>query len=420
MKLKNRRAWLVLLWIVPITVALAGCGGVPQPNNTPTQGSGSTGQVVPPDPPPSQALYLTALDGIEGFAINPTDGSLKPLPGSPFASSTHTSVLAASPSGSLALGIAFSPGNTIWVLRIDSQGAMQADTSPALQFPSSFGLETLFPNVAFSASGKMIYLANYIGPLILSAHGFDAKAGTITPTASSQVQFPYTPCADPPFCDMTFLSVAGSSHGAAGEHVWVQFADFGFHLNGSEQLEPMPISADGTIGPNPDGITTAALFPSVSTWSIFSDGVVTVEQVPCCGVVNLGSYVFNNGRLVAMQGCVFFETGCPSAASIVLHPNQKLAIIGGVDGHLFTATRDEAGNLSLPVPMNISIGVSADQLVLDQDGKYLYVMPGLSNQIFGFSVDANSGVLQAIPGSPWSVPGTGTRSFFTMRLPATH
>jgi hypothetical protein len=425
MKLENRRALLFLCWIFLFGIALAGCSGVLHQNTSPTQSSGSTGPTASPDPPPSQVLYVTAVDGIEGFAINPADGSLKTLPGSPFASSTHTGVLQASPSGSLALGIAFSPGNTIWVLRIDSKGAMQADATPALQFPSSSGFEASFPNVAFSSSGKTVYLANYVGPLILSAHGFDEKAGTIAAAASSQVQFPYTPCTDP-FCTYTLLSVAGFSHGAAGEHVWVDFGECGFHLDCAQQLEPMPISADATIGPNPDGITYA-FSPSLvllSPWSIFSDGAITVGQVPCCAVVDLASYVFNNGRLVRMRGCVFFDPGCPNAVSIVLHPDHKLAIIGNADGGLSTATRDGAGSLSLPVPTNISIGVSADQLVLDRDGKYLYVMPRTMNQIFGFSIDADAGVLRAIPGSPWSVSGSvdavGTRSAITMRLPAPH
>lgn len=366
---------------------------------------------------------MTASDGVEGFAINPADGSLKSLLGSPFASSIQPTVLEASPSGSMALGIS---GHTVWVLRIDNRGAMQADPTPTLQFPSSDAFISVhFSPVAFGASGKTVYLANYVGPSILSAHAFDEKAGTIAPAASSQVQFPYQPCSDPTFCgDNGVMTVAGYSNGAAGEYVWADWFICPFHMDCVEELFPMRISSAGAIGPIPVGssgpITTYNDTSTFLAWSIFSDGAVTAEQVACCGSPFLGSYALQNGNIVAMQGCVFWEPGCPNVASIVMHPNHKLAIIGNSDGRLSTATRDAGGNLSLPVASSVSIGVAADQLVLDQDGKYLYVMPSTANQVFGFSIDANTGVLQAIPGSPWSVGSStfsvGTRSFFTVRL----
>jgi hypothetical protein len=218
--------------------------------------------------------------------------------------------------------------------------------------------------------------------------------------------------------------MAGYSADTGGDHVWVEIGDCGFHIDCEVTLNPMPVADGGaTIGP-PSGIAIQPNANEVHAFSIFNDGVVTVEQITCCSVTALGSYILSNIRLVVMKGCAIADPACADAESIAMHPNQKLAIVGGFDGRLFTATRDPAGNLSNPVPTSFSIGTIADRLVFDPGGKFLYVMSSQTNLIFGFSVDSNAGVLQGVPGSPWMVPGTspadGVFAPIAIRLPAPH
>jgi len=51
------------------------------------------------------------------------------------------------------------------------------------------------------------------------------------------------------------------------------------------------------------------------------------------------------------------------------------------------------------------------QLLFEQGGKYLYAIPNATDLIYGFSVDANIGELQPVPGSPFAVTALNISDF---------
>ncbi len=59
-------------------------------------------------------------------------------------------------------------------------------------------------------------------------------------------------------------------------------------------------------------------------------------------------------------------------------------------------------------PVNISV-FSANPLAVDPSGKFLYVGSGLSYQapsVYAFAINATTGALTPVPGSPITVDGT--------------
>lgn len=381
-------------------------------NNSAAPATGNT----PAASTQNQALYVIGANGIQGFTIG-SDGSLTAIPGGPFASSIHARSLIPSPSGRsiLALDCCGADGILrVWVLRVDPSGTLRADSTPALQaIPQPRGA---FPSLGISSSGKFIYLSEFMGPAVVSAHSFDEAGGTVSSTPSSQFQFGI-PCSDVMFCSQS-TTIAGDSVAAGTEYLWVKYGNCGFHVDCDNLLQPLPVSGNGaTLGTAVAGTTNTggSEFTGIS---IVAGAAVEVHHLECCTVTSIGSYAFQNGQLTPAQGCAFDDPACVSAWSVALHPDQQMVLIGTGTG-LLMSRRDAAGNLSTPVATNISLPTRADNLLFDQGGHNIYVL-GFDNSIFGFSVDANTGTMKPVPGSPWTLGLFDTASAVIMELPGTH
>ena len=366
-----------------------------------------------PAPPPSatnattEALYIGTASGIAGYAISPNDGSLSALSGSPFAPSVRALSLIANPAAPFILAEDLNSG--YWALRVNAQGALETTANlPLATNPHGF------PSLGVSASGKTIFLGNYLGPLLVSAHSFDVNTGSISPSPTSQTQFP-NGCGDPSLCSEE-IEIMGDSTAPSAEYLWVQFTNCGFHMDCDNPLEPVAVSNGGaTLAASPVGATNSG-GSSVSAASVFPGGAVVVQQLTCCTLTSIGSYVLQNGKLMSAAGCAVETAACASAWSVAIHPNQTLVMIGTTDNTLLTATRDAAGNLSMPLATNIRLPMAADKLLLDGSGQHLYVL-GSQNLIFGFAVDAATGTLKAIAGSPWSAPAYTAATGVIAKLP---
>lgn len=409
MKATSPLSWLYLC-LLSITIWNLGCGSAQNPSIPPSPVTGA------PHDAATQALYVVTRDAVSGFAIQPADGSLIPLSGSPFALPVNLSSLIANPAAPFILASDADDSSRIWALHVNTQGSLQIGSAPALQSVAPFEP----PNkLAFSSSGKIVYLSNYLGPMVVSAHSFDETSGSIATRPTSQTGFP-APCNDPSLCSQD-LSILGDSTAPDAQYLWVQYTSCGFHQDCNNSLEPIPVSTDGaTLAPNPAGATNSE-GSSVSGASMFSGGVVLVQQITCCLFTQLESYIFNGGKLASAIGCSGLNragdpTACATAWSVIIHPNQKLVIIGTTDNRLLTAARDSAGNLSMPVDTGITLAMQPDKLLFDQSGQHVYVL-GAQNLIYGFSVDANGGTLKLIPGSPWTVPTYSASTGVIIQLP---
>jgi 6-phosphogluconolactonase len=93
------------------------------------------------------------------------------------------------------------------------------------------------------------------------------------------------------------------------------------------------------------------------------------------------------------------------ATSVVIHPSGKFLYIanpgqGENDVSLFDINSD--GTVTEVTPRT-PVGTLPFLLAMDNAGGFLYVANALSNSISAFSIDASSGVLTAVTGSPFSI-----------------
>lgn len=391
---------LLFVCILSSTIWNAGCGM-------------SSSQPVPPSGTPevsntTQALYVGTASGIAGYGIHQPDGKLTALSGSPFAPFLRPLVMRPNPGAPFILAEDLNAG--FWALRVNPQGTLEATAN--LPFPATaYG----FPSFGVSASGNTIFLGNYLRPQMVSAHSFDVNTGKISPSPLSVTQFP-TGCGDPSLCSED-IAIVGDSAPPSAEYLWVQYTSCGFHQDCDNPLEPVAVTgAGGNLAASPVGGTSSG-----GSWnsgvSLFPGGLIVVQQLTCCSVTSIGSYVVQSGSLVSAGGCPFDTAACATAWSVATHPEQNLVVIGTTDNTLLAATRDSAGNLSMPFPTNITLPMRPERLLFDHSGQHLYVL-GSQNLIFGFDVDAATETLMPIAGSPWSTPTYASYTGIIARLPS--
>jgi 6-phosphogluconolactonase len=117
----------------------------------------------------------------------------------------------------------------------------------------------------------------------------------------------------------------------------------------------------------------------------------------------------NSGELTEISGSPY-SVG-DGAHYVVLHPSGKFLYVanpgtaGASEDDISLFTIASNGSLS-EVPPRTSVGPNASQpniLAMDPAGGFLYVANTGSNNISVFSIDASSGVLSQVAGSPFSV-----------------
>jgi len=84
---------------------------------------------------------------------------------------------------------------------------------------------------------------------------------------------------------------------------------------------------------------------------------------------------------------------------VVEDTNQHLYIAGGAGVYAYNV------NTTLPSAITgspFAAGTGPNQLRIDPSGRFVYVVNTGSSTISGYSINATSGVLSAVPGSPFS------------------
>ncbi|HET6180815.1 MAG TPA: beta-propeller fold lactonase family protein [Candidatus Sulfotelmatobacter sp.] len=111
----------------------------------------------------------------------------------------------------------------------------------------------------------------------------------------------------------------------------------------------------------------------------------------------------NSGILTALVGSPF--TAGPSVQSIVIHPSKKFlyaANSGGSSGTVSQFLIASDGTLTEQTPRTV-VGTVPTLLAMDSAGAFLYVANSGSLDISVFSIDAGTGTLSAVAGSPFSI-----------------
>lgn len=146
-------------------------------------GSGGPPQVSVPgadslaSDPGGWFLYVSASKGIYGFQINPVNGSLRPIKGSPF-QAPQGIVLAMDPSGNYL----YSVSSMAMSYRIDrSSGALSA-TNKSISLP--------FGAVPFTVTGPYLYLLQSASPPRIAGYRLNADSGAFNAVPGSPYKNP--------------------------------------------------------------------------------------------------------------------------------------------------------------------------------------------------------------------------------------
>jgi len=145
-------------------------GGLSNPNGSgnPPLYSASGAFSIDADPG-GWFVYVSVAKGIYGFAVNPKDGGLRPIAGSPFAatSSASEATVAVDPSGNFLYAVA----NNITTYRIDRSTGALTPTNAAIAIPSGTG--------QFTISNQYLYLLGSSQPVAILGYALDANSGAL-------------------------------------------------------------------------------------------------------------------------------------------------------------------------------------------------------------------------------------------------
>jgi 6-phosphogluconolactonase (cycloisomerase 2 family) len=124
------------------------------------------------------------------------------------------------------------------------------------------------------------------------------------------------------------------------------------------------------------------------------------------GVSGISAYYLDQttGNLsAAVVGSPFTTTTNLSPSSVALTPNGQFGYVPGGSGEVSAfAINATTGGLTAIAGSPLSVGANLTSIAIDPSGRFLYVMDNGSNIIPAFSIDASTGALTAVPGSPFS------------------
>ena len=372
MRLSHRRvsAGCMLL----LSLALTGCG----------KGNARFFQGGPPPPPSTEFLYGSTLVGVVATEqIDTTSGALSIA--AQTSGSNGTSIIASSSGGFL---YAVDPSAMgVDGYSVASSGAISAiGGSPFAASGAAGGLQA----VAIDSTGKYLYAIGATasggsGTGVVVAYSINTTTGALTLLSGSPFaagKSPVALAADP---KGPFLYVSDSTIGVLG-----------FSISSSGALTPITMSPpaagglDMAITPNGTYLYSVDDASLVSAYSINSTtGVLkAVAGSPFSfqagsGLVASKVIVDPLGRFVYAYNTV----GNPSTiAGFTI--NSGTGVLTAVSGSPFTAG---------------SVTVAVASLAIEPTGKYLYASCGGGNcGILGFSMNASTGALTQLTGSPFN------------------
>jgi 6-phosphogluconolactonase len=374
----------LLVSMAVLGLSLAGCSGNPNAATTPVQA---------PVPQNASFMFVANMNAntISGFAIDSKTGLLTSLAGSPFTAGSGPEFMAADasgkflfvansgsgdvsafkitsqagtltpvpgspfPSGTRPEGIAVDPqdrfvfvsnqaSNSISVFTLGADGSLSPVSGSPFPAASPFGL-------AVNPSGKVLYANNFPDSMasdLNSVSSFQiASNGALTPLAGSP-----SPTANSP----GFASSIGMAIDPQGKFLFV--AD---HM--AQAI--VPFKVDPTTG----SLTSVSTLPTPAA---------------SCGGVSC-----HNNSL-----------------RVTVHPNEQFVYASNVQAGTVSAFSIVTGGLSHIA--DFSTGQHPFGVAVDATGNFIYVANKMDNTVSAFSVNASTGMLTPIMGSPFTVGSAPT------------
>jgi 6-phosphogluconolactonase len=366
-----------------LMLALAGCGsGTMAPNITP-----------PPAAQNASFAFVsnTNSNNISVFQIDESTGKMAPVVGSPFpVGDSGPEFLAVDPSHKF-LFVGNSGSNTVSAFQINAaSGALTSVPG------SPFASGTRPEGVAVDPMGRFVFVSNQ-GANTISVFAL-SSSGTLTPVAGSP--FP----ANSPF------GLAVNQTGTilyANNFPDSQASDF-------NTVTAFQIAANGTLTS-----MAGAAFPTANSAGFASSVGVAIDPG--------GKFLFvadhmaqaivpyqisgANGGLTPLSALPAPAPSCNGVAChnnslrVTVHPTAKLVYATNVDAATVSAFSLVNGGLS-PI-MDFTTGQHPYDATFDAAGSFLFVANKVDNTISAFSVNANTGMLTPVAGSPFPAGGQG-------------
>jgi 6-phosphogluconolactonase len=327
----------------------------------------------------------TGTNTIAGF-LRHQDGSLTPLPGSPFPAGGAGTGSAIGSQGALQQTsdgrylLAVDAGsNQVSVLKIGSGGGLSLVGSPV----SSRGTMP----VSIAVHQRLVYVANASGTPNFTGFKINS-AGALTPLAGSTVTLPSGSLPGDVLFNGTGAVLAGTLVDSS------QIVTFTVRSGGlltAAPGSPFPAQATGPFGSEFRPTNPSQLFVSnahagnnlgtVSAFSVAADGTLTsigaspfadLQTAPCWVEIT------RNGRFLFTV-----NTAVPSISSYAISPGGSLRLLGST-------------------VFNFPTGLAPQDARLSPDGGFLYVVGTGAGKVSGFKV--RDGSLTELPSSPTSLP----------------
>lgn len=263
-----------------------------------------------------------------------------------------------------------------------STGALGAGFQAASVFTATDPLANMVPD----PTGKFL-VACRLGDSSIEAFAIDAKTGILEPISSSTLPIQgfggSTLSIDP---TGKFLYIATSVGVSA------------FTLNPAtgvlSSVAGSPFS-DGSV------LRESAMGP-------FGKFLYAISNNTTSNTISVFTTNSSSGALTAIAGSPFQMAINGLAYSVVMHPSGKFLYVSFPQSEEIAAWSIDVSTGAItvvpgsPFASGVISGDAPNSLFVTPSGRFLYALSGGAT-VFGFSVDANSGALSAIDGSPFTL-----------------
>jgi 6-phosphogluconolactonase len=343
-------------------------------------GSSSGIGTTPPPPAPSEFLYATSNDNVLVFSVDTSTGALTLEPNGPSAPGGFG--IAANPSASFLYSSNDTAGGVAG-FSINQTGALSVVNGSPFLLPNDPPYSNLnnVDSLAMHPSGQFLYAPDSPANEVV-AFAIDSPTGVLTPISGS----PFPAGSQPEQLVVTpsgqFLYASDDPDAGTGG-IW------GFTINSSNgALTTIPGSPFATLtGANPDGLV------------IHPSGKFLYSAVPYGNSIEAFTIDQISGALTEMPGSPFtLGVGAsPIAFSIAQDPAGKfLYALGSEDGQIYGFTVDANSGALTPAagsPYGRGSSLFASSLTVDPAGKFLYFRGEASSYIGILSIDGTTGAL---------------------------
>ena len=354
-------------------------------------GGGSSSTVVTPPPPPVEVLYATSYEGILKFGVDSSTGALGSQSLSSFFASTYG--IATTPSASFLYASNADLG-TITGFSISKSGDLSEVSGSPFLFTtnSSFGVYPPVDNLAMHPSGKFLYAPN-VSENTVEGFAIDGATGNLTALPGSPFPAGSLPLQAAIVPSGAFLYTSNYGDNTIS----------GFTINSSSGLltqiggSPFPVPGqlpDGLVV-HPSGKFLYAVVPLVGGVGMGENGVAsfTIDQT--------------SGTLKPVQGSpATFGTEFPGPFSIAQDSSGKyLYVLGSSDGKIYEFSIDASTGALTPLagsPYSQELILYASDLTVDPSGKFLYYSSESFADLDILQIDEKTGALS--PATPAYIP----------------